>query len=213
MAIWFWLKRPKKAIARIRYWFWEGLNPDKPWLCPETVRFCQAHLTKSMVAIEFGSGRSTRWFATLVGHLISVEHNHKWYKIVKKQLADAGITNVDYRFVPLNHPESDPEQPEYSPLPDYVAVADELADQSIDFAVVDGHYRTHCVRHIIPKIAPGGYLLVDDVNRWPSPEALPIPKSWSIVNDSTNGIKRCIIWQATKPSVVADSGAVEVSGT
>jgi len=184
------------ALARVRYWFWERANPDKPWMCPGTIKFCQGHLSKSMTALEFGSGRSTRWFSTLVGRLISVEHNAEWYKVVQKQLADASASNVDYRLIPLNHSETEGERPEYSPVPDYVAVADSMENKSIDFAVVDGHYRTHCVRHLIPKIAPGGYLLVDDMNLWPSPEALPVPASWRIVDDSTNGIKRCIVWQA-----------------
>jgi hypothetical protein len=130
-----------------------------------------------------------------------VEHNGEWYEAMRKQLADASIHNVDYRLVPLNSPESEGERPEYTPVPDYVAVADGLEDKSIDFAVVDGHYRTHCVRHLIPKITPGGYLLVDDINLWPSLKALPVPASWPIVDDSTNGLKRCIVWQA------AESGA------
>ena len=52
-------------------------------------------------------------------------------------------------------------------------------------------------RHAKPKLRPGGYLLVDDVNFWPSPAALPIPDGWAVVDDSTNGLKRCLIWRAT----------------
>jgi hypothetical protein len=37
MAIGFWLARPQMVIPRIRYWFWERMNPDKPWLCPGTI--------------------------------------------------------------------------------------------------------------------------------------------------------------------------------
>lgn len=207
MAIWFWFARPKKLLARIRYWFWERANTDKPWMCPGTIEFCQANLSRSMIAVEFGSGRSTCWFSGLVGRLLSVEHNEKWYKEVQEHLAAASITNVDYRLVPLNHPITEGEQPAYTPIPDYVAVADGLADQGIDFAVVDGHYRTHCVEHLIPKIAPGGYLLVDDINLWPSPASLPVPADWLVVDDSTNGIKRCIVWRAAESGAAADLAA------
>jgi predicted O-methyltransferase YrrM len=196
MAIRFWLTRPRLLIHRLRFWVWERLNPDKPWLCPGTVAFCQAHLTQSMRALEFGSGRSTRWFAARVGHLTSIEHNPGWYERVKQDLTAAGVGNVDYRHVPLDHPEQEGEREEYHPVPSYVAVADDFADGSLGFVVVDGHYRTHCVRRAVPKIGPGGYLLVDDVNLWPSPAALPVPADWRIVDDSTNGIKRCVIWQA-----------------
>ena len=40
-------------------------------------------------------------------------------------------------------------------------------------------------------------LLVDDVNVWPCTESLPIPRNWRVADDSTNGIKRCVVWQAT----------------
>jgi hypothetical protein len=196
VAVLFWLKRPRAGLARVRYWLWERANPDKPWLCPGTIAFCERNLNRSMLAIEFGSGRSTRWFAGLVGQLISIEHNAEWHAIVTRQLAEAGVANVDYRHVALDHPESLGEQPHYEPPPKYVAVADALAPQSIHLAIVDGHYRSTCVKHLISKIAPRGYLLVDDINMWPSLDAVPVPKSWTVADDSTNGVKRCIIWQA-----------------
>lgn len=196
MAIVYWLTRPRMAWARFRYFLWERANPDKPWLCPGTVEFCRTHLSKSMTALEFGSGRSTRWFAGLVGKLISIEHCAEWYEVVKQQLVAAGIENVDYRFVSLNHPETEPERKLYDPTPDYVAVVDQLKDASLGLGIVDGHYRTTCTRHLVPKIAPGGYLLVDDINMWRSPSDLAIPANWHIADDSTNGVKRCIIWQA-----------------
>ena len=196
MALGYWLKRPSLIVPRLQFWVWERMNPDKPWLCPETVAFCEATLSRSMTAVEFGSGRSTRWLSTLVGHLTSVEHDPVWYAQVKRQLDNASVTNVWYRLVPLNHPESEPERAEYSPTPEYVALTDDFTDRSLGFAVVDGHYRTHCVRHLIPKMAPGGFLLVDDVNMWPSIESLPIPRNWRVADDSTNGIKRSVVWQA-----------------
>ena len=196
MAVRYWLTRPRALAARVRYWRWERRNPGAPWLCPGTVAFCQAHLTPAMRALEFGSGRSTRWFADRVGHLTSVEHEAQWHGQVARQLAAAGVTNVTYLLVPLNHPEAAAEREVYEPTPDYVAVADRVADASLGFAVVDGHYRTACVKHLVPKVAPGGYLLVDDINLWPSLAALPVPAGWRVADDSTNGLKRCVVWRA-----------------
>jgi hypothetical protein len=196
MAVAYWIARPSAAVARVRYAVWEKLNPDKPWLCPGSIDFCQAHLDGAALAFEFGSGRSTSWFSKRVAHLISIECRIEWYDQVRQQLDAEGIRNVDLRLVPLDHPWSEGERESYSPTPAYVAAADALADASVRLAIVDGHYRTHCVRHLVPKIEPGGYLLVDDANRWPSLSSLPIPASWKIVNNSTNGIKRTVIWQA-----------------
>lgn len=193
MAVGLWLTRPRLLFHRIRYWLWERSNPDKPWLCAGTIRFCERHLHRDMRAMEFGSGRSTLWFAKRVGHLISIEHDAQWAAKVREQLRAAAISNVDFRHLPLDHPLEEPERPTYVPTPAYVAAADGVADRSLDLVIIDGHYRTHCVRQSVPKVAPGGFLLVDDINLWPSPAALPIPPTWRVADDSTNGIKRCII--------------------
>lgn len=200
MKIAFWLTHPTLLFHRLRYWAWEKANPDKPWLCPGTIRFCEQHLPGSKRALEFGSGRSTRWFAGIVGELTSVKHDPAWYEIVKRQLADARIQNVTYRFVALEHAPEEGERASYDPMPAYVRVADELPDGSLDFVLVDGHYRTHCVRRCLTKIRPGGYLLVDDVNIWPSLDAIPVPAEWRLVDESSNGLKGCRIWQAPAKS-------------
>ena len=196
MAFLFWLKRPWLIPARVKYWIWEKQNPTKPWMCPDTIAFCERHLSKSMKALEFGSGRSTHWFAGLVGHLTSVEHDPGWYVEVQRQLAEAAVTNVDYVNVPLDHPASAPELRVYPAVPKYVAVLDRFGDQSLDFVVVDGHYRTNCVRLAAPKLVSGGYLLVDDINMWTSLADVGVPAGWRVVDNSTNGVKRCVIWQA-----------------
>ena len=191
----FWLTHPNLILARFNYWIWEKRNPDKPWMCPGTIDFCEHHFQGSIKALEFGSGRSTQWFALLTDGLTSIEDSSEYYPIVKKQLESQGISNVNYLYIPLNHPETEPEHQSYNPLPDYVKVLEQFEDGELDFVIVDGHYRTNCILHSIVKIRIGGYLLVDDVNMWTSISSLPIPLEWKIVDDSTNGIKRCVIWQ------------------
>jgi hypothetical protein len=149
-----------------------------------------------MRGLEFGSGRSTTWFAARLEHLTSVEHNVAWYHKVAQRLTADGLSNVDYRHVPLQHPEAEAEQAPEQPVPAYVGVVDVFPDRSLDLVIVDGHYRNHCIRHSLPKIKSGGYLLVDDTNSWSSVQSIPTPGNWKVVDDSTNGLKRCIIWQA-----------------
>ena len=191
----YWLRRPDLVLARARYWLWEKRNPDKPWLCPDTVRFCEQHLSKAMKGLEFGSGRSTAWFAKHLGHLTSVEHDAGWYSQVKDELARRKIDNVDYRLVPLNHPQAEPERAAYVPVPAYVATLDAFEDESLDLIIVDGHYRTTCITHCPAKLKPGGLLLVDDVNLWGKLELVRVPGGWPLVHGGTNGIKRTCLWQ------------------
>lgn len=196
MRLVFWLSHPRLLFHRLRYWLWERLEPGRPWLCPGTVRFCERHLEPSMRVLEFGSGRSTTWLAAMVGHVISIEHNEVWYRKVRETVAAKGQANVDLRHVPLDHPEAEGERADYDPMPAYVRVADGLIDASLDLVVVDGHYRSNCILRVAPKIRPGGLLLVDDANFWPALDAIPVPAGWSIIDDSSNGLKRCVIWQA-----------------
>ena len=192
----YWLRHPHLLLSRVRYWVWERLNPDKPWMCPGTVKFCEGHLMQSMSAIEFGSGRSTAWLSRKVGRLVSIEHDAAWHERVRRALERDQVTNVDYRLISLDHVVSEPEWPSYSPLPHYVSVLDEFPDGSFDLVVVDGHYRTHCIRHCIPKLKASGYLLVDDTNLWPSRDCIPVPTEWAVVDKSTNGLKYAVVWQA-----------------
>lgn len=193
-----WLRHPRLAAARLRYWCWERRNPDKPWLCPDTVRFCERTLMRTMKGLEFGSGRSTLWFAKRLKSLTSIEHDSEWYREVSDLLQRERVGNVDYRFIALDHPLSEPERLEYDPIPHYVDVLEQSADESFDFIVVDGHYRTTCIKRAVAKLAPLGLLLVDDVNIWPSRASVPVPVEWELANESTNGLKRCCIWRKPK---------------
>jgi hypothetical protein len=194
----YWIRHPGRLLARVRYWLWERRNQDKPWLTPGAVEFLDATLTRDMTALEFGSGRSTAWYSRKVGRLISVEHAAGWFEQVSNDLARRKCDNVDYRHVPLNHPESEPEHPSYDPLPDYVAVAASLSDGSLDLVVVDGHYRTACIAAVLPKLKPGGLLLVDDANMWPG-NSPPVPADWPEVSRTTNGLKSTLVWRKPVP--------------
>ena len=151
------------------------MHPDAPWLTAEATRMLDEWLQPRHVGIEWGSGRSTRWFAQRVGRLLSVEHHAGWHAAVSEQLAAAAITNVDYRLLPCE-PER-VETPEWIAAmfaSDYVRAVDAFPPRSIDFALVDGMYRSACALAVIPKLRSGGRLIVDNVNWFlPSPSRAP----------------------------------------
>lgn len=89
----------------------------------------------------------------------------------------------------------EPERERYDPLPSYVRVLAEFNEGDLDFIVVDGHYRTTCIKRSLGKLRPGGLLLVDDVNFWSSFDDMGIPRSWRLVDMSGNGLKRAGIWE------------------
>src|SRR5688500_11513096 len=149
---------PRYIADRTRWSLYQRRNPDKPWLNPTAISLLDMLLQPFDRGIEWGSGRSTVWFAKHLSHLTSVEDNAEWHAIVKRQLNVANVTNVDYR---LTEPSGS------SPDSDYVRIVDEFADGSLGFALVDGassDARGHCANAVIPKLAPCGLLVVDNVN-------------------------------------------------
>jgi hypothetical protein len=173
------------------------LHAREPWISPLAVGYCSRHLNRNQVGLEWGSGRSTRWFGEHLGKLLSIEHNAHWHAKVSEMTR--GMPNVKCRLIALEHPEDEPTRPDYDPVPAYVVVANEFSDASLDFVVVDGHYRQACIKQALPKIKPGGLLLLDDFGFLPMHE-WGVPDSWVVVHKSSTSFKDTIIWQ--KPSRV-----------
>ena len=134
-------------------------NPHLPWLTQAANRMLDTYLLPGDRGLEYGSGRSTLWFARRVAALTSVEHNPVWHQRVAGMLAEAGLTNVVYCL----H-EKAAEQAEWQALPAYVRAADRLEDGSLDFVLVDGIYRDACALVGLLKLKPGGVLILDNAN-------------------------------------------------
>jgi predicted O-methyltransferase YrrM len=146
-------------LRQIRF---QRSHPDAPWLTEPAVLFLETWLKPGDVGLEWGSGRSTVWFARRVGHLVSVEDNREWFDLVGAMLANDNLgARVDRRYVPCDLAEQD--EPDSHP---YADVTSKIADRSLDFALVDGNIRAACFRNVLPKIKPGGLLILDNANRY-----------------------------------------------
>lgn len=157
--------RPKKhwtiryMRARLRQMQWQKAHPLDPWLTRDGVEFFRNWLRAGDIMVEFGSGRSTLWFARAIqpgGHIISVEHHEGWHKDVAQRLRSSGLSNYTYCLA------------EEKPVP-YVAAADaELKKHGglADIILVDGRMRDHCAIWALEHIRPGGMIVVDNVQRY-----------------------------------------------
>jgi hypothetical protein len=167
-------------------------HPDEPWMAQGAVRFCDHNLDRDQIGLEWGSGRSTKWFAQRLGRLVSVEFDRDWHRKVMRSIA--GMNNVECRFVPLDHPKELCTGPHYDPIPRYVAVADEFSDDSLGLVVVDGHYRQACVLRALPKLKRGGLLLIDNTD-WLPIAQFNVPSTWPIAHQSCNVMGQTTIWR------------------
>lgn len=180
---------PVYVSRRLAYKLYERRHPDEPWLAQGAVAFLDRELPREGRGLEWGSGRSTAWFAARLNSLTSIEMDRGWYEKVAQTVAG----NVDLRHVPIEHPRHEsPDFPE--PTPAYVTVIDEFDDESLDFVLVDGHYRFACVREALPKVKPGGLLAIDNTN-WFELDRWGVPAAWPLVHQSENVMTQTSVWQ------------------
>lgn len=148
---------PRYLADRMRDRLYQAAHPEDPWLTPLAIQFLSAWLQKTDRGLEFGSGRSTLWFARRVASLTSIEHSPAWYERIRQALQAQGRQNVDYRLI---------EDQGKDRSPAYVAAAADFQDNSLDFVLVDGITRDACANASICKIRSDGLLIIDDVHRY-----------------------------------------------
>lgn len=183
---------PVYAVKRVRERWYECSHPEHPLLTRGAIEFLERNFKSDMTGFEWGSGGSTLWFARNSKHLVSIEHDQRWYDDIQTKLRTLGLGNVDYRQISLEHPESEPTSAVYDPVPRYVAEIDQFPDRSFDYCLIDGHYRLACLRAALPKIKPGGLLIVDDTH-WMSLTEWGAPSDWHIATRSPSDLKETTI--------------------
>jgi predicted O-methyltransferase YrrM len=128
----------------------QAANPKDPWLTRTAVNQLNRYLKRDMLGFEWGSGRSTVWFANRLGHLVSVEHDAGWHVETTKLLIANRLHNVDYRLVPQSAEQR------------YASQIEEFPDEHFDFILIDGEDRDGCVRAAATKVRAGGLIVVDN---------------------------------------------------
>ncbi len=136
------------------------MHPSFPWFTSQANAILSSRLQKTHSGLEWGSGRSTLWFAKRVAGLTSVEHDPIWYQKTLSSLKDNNITNVNYL---LYETKDDKQNDKHF---SYISVVDKFHDNSLDFIVVDGVFRDECALRSLDKLKPGGLIIIDNINRF-----------------------------------------------
>ena len=127
---------PRYLCNRFKLFLYEIKHPDHPWLTQQVNEILQSWLRKADIGLEWGSGQSTIWFTKRIANLTSVEHDPYWYEKVKRKLVECNVTNTKLYYIPPKY-----EEIENDP---YVKIADNFPDNSLDFVLVDGIFRSEC---------------------------------------------------------------------
>jgi predicted O-methyltransferase YrrM len=127
------------------------LSERLPWLPFDVIDLLDAKLVPAATVFEYGGGGSTAWFADRVDKVVTAEHDADWLAML--------CTAVPNDKVTVLHRSAD------NDFADYVAAIKNYPDASFDVVVVDGRRRVRCFEQAIPKVKPGGLLILDDVDR------------------------------------------------
>ena len=175
-------------LDRAQLLAWERLHPTAPWLVAGAVELLERRLHASDLVVEFGSGRSTLWFARRVRRVVSVEHDPVWHDRVREQLAAEGVRNVDYHLVCCERNGSGNGD-------GYVAAATRSLDGALDLVLVDGIRRDACALWALGQVRRGGLIVIDNANRY-LPHATRSPASVG-----ERGVPPSALWREFAASV------------
>lgn len=191
---------------RVQVAIYQRGHPDSPWLTAQAVDILRTLIKPTDVALEWGSGRSTLWFARRVAFLTSIESDRTWYEWVSGKLQELSLYNVNLILCEdeTEHKGEDPQ---------YIRVSDFIAPNSLDFVLVDGIYRDMCAVRALELVRPTGFIIIDNCNWFipsssRSPASLrpgqpPASKLWSNFQEAvrnwryiwtSNGVTDTAIW-------------------
>lgn len=142
-----------------------------PWVAYPAIEFLEGCLSNRHRVFEWGSGGSTLFFQKRAQQIVSVEHDASWFSRVEALLNGASDQgSCIYRLVEPATSNGETHFGSGAPGCDgkdfeaYVRAIEQFADGSFDLVVVDGRARMACLRAALPKITPGGLLLLDNAN-------------------------------------------------
>lgn len=144
-----WRFSPRYILARVKNYLYFKNNQELPWMTKDANNFLLKNLRKDMILLEFGSGRSTHFYAERVKKVYSREHHKEWFEKVSEQLKE--YKNVDYKF--------------YNNLENYVN-ANDIEKETLDVIIIDGRNRVNCLLNSIDKLKQGGVLVLDNAERY-----------------------------------------------
>jgi hypothetical protein len=136
----------------------------KPWWPYRAADGVKAALPERPAVFEFGGGGSTLWLHDHGARLTVVENDRDWYEVLRDNLAETETVTLLLREAELSGEIGSQSMPGRY-FDGYVATIADQTDESLDLVIVDGRARVACGLAAMPKVKPGGLLLLDDSDR------------------------------------------------
>ena len=157
-----------------------AIDYEIPWITFGAIYWVKKRLKPDMKVFEYSSGGSTLFFAQRVAEVISVEHDREWYSKLSRKIADKRLVNSHLFLVEPEVKKAGQQQyicqtfPQYAEasFEKYVKFIRNYPDHYFDVVLVDGRARPFCILEAVRKIRPGGYLILDNSDRYHYQEAM-----------------------------------------
>ena len=182
------IKGDLSALSNFKYFkAWEqslghghdSMTDRMPWISFPAIDFLQHYLKPDHKVFEFGGGGSTLYFIDKVSLVVTVEHDEKWFLMLKENIGKQHPERWEGHMVLPEKMNSDkvcdPSNPDDYASADplflkhsfkkYASTIDSYPDQYFDVVLVDGRARPSCIRHSANKIKRGGVLILDNAGR------------------------------------------------
>lgn len=188
---------PGHIVRRAKARAFERRTPYCPLLARPAVEFLAQWLRPTDVVLEYGAGRSSRWFADRVASLDSVETDPVWYDRVQGLLAgspnarihlfDGQATKEGAAALGVSGLGAHTADPGLGPQVqrEYVEFVARFDERSFDLVLNDGWARGAMGNRLLPLVKPGGLLVWDDE----TPEQLasiPTPEVRSFIDNTAD---------------------------
>lgn len=141
---------------------------DVPWWTFESADLVADHLARrpGAAVFEWGSGASTVWLARRAGSVTAVEHDESWAARVRSLVG----TSAEVLTVPAVEARgaggARSSKRGHEGL-DFTAYARTIEERPgpFDLIVIDGRAREACLAEALPRLADGGLVVFDNVDR------------------------------------------------
>jgi precorrin-6B methylase 2 len=140
-----------------------------PWWTFDAAQQVREHLESvaDSRVFEWGSGASTLWLAARAAEVHSVEHDPQWAALVQDAAPDhVVVTTVPPTRPPAGHVVVGSRKRGFEGLDftEYCGAIDNVPGD-FDLIVIDGRAREACLSAAITRLAPGGVIVFDNVDR------------------------------------------------
>ena len=153
---WSWMSLPSSTLNRAA----------GPWMDPLEVAMLRLFLDPSISMLEYGSGRSTRYFSKFVGRYTSIEDKEEWCDTVRGDLLGDGLTHVELACVPKATPERTTREVDWYDYGHHVErCCAAFKAANVDILLNDGSARALINRVALEMVLPTTLFALHDYHR------------------------------------------------